>query len=208
MNKPISGENLEIEVKFLIRDIGKTRRALMRLGAVQESPRTYEKNIVFDNPWHGLARQGKLLRLRQDAGARITFKGQSPLQLGSEVRVREEIEVDVGDFDKTAAILTKIGFEKQVVYEKYRETFSLRNIEVVLDEMPFGDFLELEGSEDGIRSAADALHLQWENRLIDNYLALDARIKRRYELAFDDITFENYEAVKTLDAEAVLLGTT
>ena len=72
------GENLEIEVKFLIGDFGELRDRLLQLGAEIKTPRTYERNVIFDNVWQGLASQGKLLRLRQDAGARMTYKGASP----------------------------------------------------------------------------------------------------------------------------------
>ncbi|MGB3716737.1 MAG: class IV adenylate cyclase [Candidatus Promineifilaceae bacterium] len=206
MNDDAPGESLEIEVKFLISDPGELRDLLLTKGARLLIPRTYEQNILFDNAWQGLARQGKLLRVRQDSVARVTFKGRSRHQINSEVRVREEIEVGVDDFDKTVAILERIGFEKQQLYEKYRETYSFRDIEVVLDEMPFGDFVELEGAEVGIRTAADALQLDWNRRIIDNYLALSARLKTHYKLTFDDITFDNFSRSNIPGADVILEG--
>jgi adenylate cyclase class 2 len=200
------GENLEIEVKFLLGDFGELRDRLLKLGAEIKTPRTYERNFIFDNVWQGLARQGKLLRLRQDAGARMTYKGGSPYQANSEVRVREEIEVGVEDFARTVAILERIGFERQLVYEKYRETFSFGKIEAVIDEMPFGNFIELEGAEDEIRLTADALQLDWKKRIIDNYLALHSRLKKQYVLPFEDITFDNYESYEMPNAEEILVG--
>ncbi len=204
MSKDVPGENLEIEVKFLLSDLGELKDRLRGLDAKQLSPRTYEQNIVFDNAWQGLARQAKLLRLRRDTAVRITFKGRSEHQLDSEVRVREEIEVSVDDYDRMITILERIGFEKQIFYEKYRESYSFRDVEVVLDEMPFGNFVELEGSESGIRSAADILQLKWDRRIIANYLALYARLKSHYELPFDDITFDNFESFDIPNAEIIL----
>lgn len=206
MNEDGSGESLEIEVKFLVSDLGELRDRLLGIGAELSTPRTYEQNILFDNVWQGLARQGKLLRLRQDAAARITFKGRSLHQISSEVRVREEIEIEVDDFNKAVAILERIGFEKRQRYEKYRETYYFEKIEVVLDEMPFGDFIELEGTEVGIRSAADALQLDWSKRIIDNYLTLGARLKSHYKLPFDDITFDNFSTSKIPGADVILEG--
>lgn len=206
MNEDTSGESLEIEVKFFVTDLGELRDRLLTKGANLLIPRMYEQNILFDNAWQGLARQGKLLRVRKDAVARVTFKGMSRHQIDSEVRVREEIEVGVDDFDQTMAILERIGFEKQQRYEKYRETYSFRDIEVVLDEMPFGDFVELEGAEVGIRTAAEILQLDWNNRIIDNYLALSARLKSHYKLTFDDITFDNYSKSDITGARAILEG--
>jgi adenylate cyclase class 2 len=94
--------------------------------------------------------------------------------------------------DDIAEILEHLGFEAQQVYEKYRETFALDDVEVVLDELPYGNFVELEGSEEGIRAAAGKLDLPWEQRILDNYLYLMARMKKRYGLDFDDLTFENF----------------
>ncbi len=40
-----------------------------------------------------------------------------------------------------------------MIYEKRRKTWSFRNVEVVLDELPFGLFMEIEGSIQGITEA-------------------------------------------------------
>ncbi len=196
MSDKESGDSLEIEVKFLVTDLRDIRERLLGLGANLQKPRTYEMNLRFDNPKQGLKGQGKLLRLRQDTVARITFKGESHHQINSEARVREEIEITVDDFDKAAAILERVGFEKQQYYEKYRETFAFNGVEVVLDEMPFGDFVELEGSEQAIRSSARALEFDWDDRITDNYLELMSRLQSRYNLKFDDISFSNFSGIE------------
>jgi adenylate cyclase class 2 len=185
-------QNLEIEVKFLVSELVGIRERLLTSGAVLRKPRIYEHNIRFDNPWDGLMSQGKLLRLRQDSVARITYKGHPEKEVRSEARVREELEIEVGDFETTVAILERIGFERRQVYEKYRETFELGPVEVVLDEMPFGDFVELEGEEAEIKAAADLLGLDWSKRIKANYLALMANLREKFDLPFDDLTFDNF----------------
>ncbi|UCG22928.1 MAG: class IV adenylate cyclase [Chloroflexota bacterium] len=192
----MSGENLEIEVKFLVDDLSATRDRLLALGARIHKPRVYERNIRFDSPWDGLLSQGKLLRLRQDTAARLTYKGEPQTAVESEAMVREELEVQVGDFQSTQALLERVGFEPKQVYEKYRETFTFGGVEVVLDEMPFGNFVELEGENASIRAAAAALELDWDLRILDNYLALMAGLKERFGLDFDDLTFENFATVE------------
>ncbi len=191
----MNGENLEIEVKFLIEDLAVVRARLLALGARLHKPRVYERNIRFDNPWDGLHMQGKLLRLRQDATARLTYKGEPQTTIDSEARVREEVEIEVEDFQTTLELLERIGFEPKQVYEKYRETFIFGRVEVVLDEMPFGDFVELEGEDASIRAAAGALNLDWKLRILANYLAIMARLQERFGLEFDDLTFENFAGV-------------
>ena len=187
------GSNLEVEVKFLVDDLAAWRARLEAAGARQVKPRLHERNVRFDDGASSLLRKGQLLRLRQDDGARLTFKGMAEADHTSEAKVREELETSVGDFETAAEILGRLGFGPRQVYEKYRETFHLEDVEVVLDELPFGDFLELEGHEDGIRNAAQQLGLAWEERILDNYLLLMARVKDYYELPFNDLTFANFE---------------
>lgn len=191
----MSGETLEIEVKFLVDDLAAVRDRLMVLGARIHKPRVYERNVRFDDPWDGLRRQGKLLRLRQDMVARLTYKGEPQTAVESEARVREELEVEVGDFQTTLTLLARVGFEPKQVYEKYRETFIFGRVEIVLDEMPFGDFVELEGDDASIQAAVAALGLDWNLRILADYLSLMASLKERFGLDFDDVTFENFATV-------------
>jgi adenylate cyclase class 2 len=192
----MTAESLEVEVKFLVDDLPAVRKRLLTNGAKQVTARTYEYNVRYDNAWDGLSRQGKLLRLRQDQSARLTFKGPSAADAASEAKVREELEIAVGDFAVTAAILEKIGFQPRQIYEKYRETFQLGMVEVTLDEMPFGPFVELEGDEAGIQAAARELGLDWSRRVLDNYLVLLSRLKNRFNLLFDDLTFDNFSGLE------------
>jgi adenylate cyclase class 2 len=187
-----NNSNLEIEVKFLVPNLSEIRDRLLLSGAVSLRPRTYERNIRYDNAWDGLMRQGKLLRLRQDAKAIITYKGHPGEDIPSEARIREELEMTVEDFDTAASILERIGFEPRQVYEKYRETYEILAVEVVLDEMPFGDFVELEGEESSIKAVAQQLRLNWDRRILTNYLNLFASLKESHHLPFKDLTFENF----------------
>jgi adenylate cyclase class 2 len=183
---------LEIEVKFLLPNLSLIRNRLLQLEATLVRPRTYERNIRYDNAWDGLMRQGKLLRLRQDTDAIITYKGDPGEDISSEVRVREELEMTVEDFDTAASIMERVGFEPRQVYEKYRETYEIDAVEVVLDEMPFGDFVELEGEEISIKAVAQQLRLDWNRRILTNYLNLFASLKESHQLPFEDLTFENF----------------
>jgi adenylate cyclase class 2 len=194
-DEPAPAPHLEIEVKFLVDELDAVRRRLLALGATLHSSRVFECNLRLDNAWDGLRLQGKLLRLRQDSAARLTYKGMPQTAVDSEARVREELEVAVGDFQTTLALLARIGYEPKQRYEKYRETFFFNEVEVALDELPFGNFVELEGDDQAIRAAAAALGLDWQRRILANYLAIMASLKERFGLTFDDVTFENFAAV-------------
>lgn len=196
-------DNLEVEVKFIVPALEELRGRLLAAGATQKRARQLERNVRYDTPQEELRHQEQLLRLRQDDRIRLTFKSAALEQPGSEAKVREELEVTVSDFERMEGILRRLGFLPCQVYEKYRETFVLHGVEVVLDEMPFGDFIELEGEEASIRAVASELDLSWKERILDNYLNLMARVKRHYQLPFDDVTFANFRG-RNIDLEAVL----
>ncbi len=46
-----------------------------------------------------------------------------------------------------------MGLVKNLVYEKRRKTYKFRDVEIVLDELPFGFFMEIEGSFTAIAEA-------------------------------------------------------
>ena len=192
---PMPTDNLEVEVKFLVADLAGVRARLVASGAEPGAPRIYERNVRFDTADEELLGRQSLLRLRQDSRVRLTYKGLAAQDAASEAKIREEIEVTVSDFDGLAAILSRIGFAAVQTYEKYRETFHWGDVEVVLDELPCGDFVELEGPSDHrLKAAANALGLDWSRRVLANYLALMELARQTFDLPFRDLTFANFAA--------------
>ena len=110
-----------------------------------------------------------------------------------ECKVYRELEVEVNDCDAMTAILQSLGFHPAQVYEKRRRVFHWRDVELCLDRMPFGDFLEIEGPKESIRDAADRLELAWRDRILTNYLSIFEMVRTAYELPFNDVTFANFE---------------
>ena len=89
-----------------------------------------------------------------------------------------------------------IGLHQEQIYEKWRETLLLNNTSFCIDTMPFGDFLEIEGSKKEIKKWADKIGLKWEKRILVNYLAIFEIIKAKSKLTFSDITFQNFKGLK------------
>lgn len=193
-------------MKFLVADLTAVRRRLLSLGAAMTKERVFERNVRLDTPDESLLAQWQLLRLRQDTAVTLTFKGQSAQQQGSEARVREELEVTVSDFDTALLIFRRLGFAPVQTYEKYRETFALDGVEVVLDELPYGSFVELEGAEADLKTAAAALNLDWQQRILTNYLALMGQLKAHHNLPFNDLTFANFKNVGASMADLLPYG--
>lgn len=187
----------EIEVKLFVPALDPVRLRLEAAEAVLVSPRVYEHNLRYDNADGTLAARGFVLRLRQDTRARITYK--EPLDPAAQhrgVHARYEAEVTVDDFETTDTILRKLGFAVVMAYEKYRTTYQLGAAEVVLDEMPYGHFVEIEApDEDTIDHTADQLGLSLAPRIPYSYAAIFANVQANLGLAFRDLTFANFEGI-------------
>jgi adenylate cyclase class 2 len=183
-------EFMEIEVKFLLDNVDKIRQRILEIGG-KTSGRVFETNIRFEDHDKKLIQQHSLLRLRQDKTSTLTFKSLAGIP-SDQFKIHREIEVEVSDFHAMTAILESLGYHKEQIYEKYRESFKLEETYLCLDKMPFGDFLEIEGDQEGIRTAADKIGLLWEDRILNNYLGLFDMLKNRLDLPFSDITFNNF----------------
>jgi len=61
----------------------------------------------------------------------------------------------------------------------------------VIDEMPFGNFCEIEGSEaSSIQQAAASLGLDWDARIVASYVALFDLLKLKRQLKVNQLTFQ------------------
>ena len=187
-------EQLETEIKFYLADLPAIRQLLVEMGA-HSNGRSFESNIRFEDRHRNLKKQKSLLRLRQDRKVRLTFKSKPP-EDNDQVKILKELEVEVSDFDTMHHILEALGFHREQVYEKWRETLVLDRTHFCLDSMPFGDFLEIEGSIQDIRKFADRLDLPWNQRILLNYLEIFEILKNKLQLDFFDLTFGNFNHVK------------
>jgi adenylate cyclase class 2 len=185
-----STHNLEIEVKFHLKDETDMQRRLLELGA-SHTPKVFESNTRFDDRRATLQNKGCLLRLRRDRTNRLTFK-RKPAEADREVKVFHELEVEVDDFETMAAMLDAIGFHPAQIYEKWRQTFSLPDAEICIDTMPYGVFLEIESSKRRIKEIAAQLKLPWQKRILSNYLSIFEIIRKDAQLPFSDVTFDNF----------------
>lgn len=178
----------EIEAKFYLTELIDLRQRLIALGADRIQERSFEQNWRFDDPQGRLLAEDRVLRLRQDTRARMTYKHI----LGS-LEERLEIECVVEDAEQARMLLEALGYRVITEYEKYRETFQLEENEIMLDELPFGSFAEIEGPDlDSVRAAARMLRLDWERRVSRNYLGLFSLLKERKGWEFDDLSFARF----------------
>jgi len=187
-------DNFEIEVKFLITDAGCLREKLISLGAVSGG-NLFETNIRFDDKNKNLFKIKSLLRLRKDAKTTLTFKSRPPFK-DNRFKIMRELEVEVSDFFIAGQILESLGFIKEQIYEKWRETLTIGNTCFCIDKMPYGDFLEIEGQKEEIIKYSSLLGLDWEKRILLNYIELFNILKKPLGLLFTDVTFDNFKNIR------------
>jgi adenylate cyclase class 2 len=186
----------ETEAKFHIRDLTKIELRLQFAKAKLIQPRTHETNLRFDNANSDLRNTFRVLRLRQDEQARFTFKGPSVEKEGG-VLSRQEIEFVVEDFENARQFLEALGFEAVVFYEKFRTTYELNDIHIMLDELPYGEFVEIEGEDvEAIHNIANLLGLKWDTMIKAGYHALFERVTGKYNLDPSQLSFAALEHVK------------
>jgi adenylate cyclase class 2 len=165
---------IEIEKKYHLTPerVEPLRRRLKEAGAEGEGGAEFEENVIYTGP--GLDPGRRVLRLRRKgARALFTFKERDPGQ--SAVKRQREEETEVADADALAAILEALGYRPALVYEKRRETWKLAGTEVVIDELPFGLFVEIEGEEADILNAERLLGLEDDEGVHEPYPALTLR---------------------------------
>lgn len=185
----------EIELKLYVSDLEPVRQRLEQLGAQLTAPRVHERNNRYDDSKGNLAGTGDVLRLRQDKRSRLTFKQGSDRKRVGDAISRFEAEVEVSDFDAMDTILRRLGYRPYMVYEKYRTTYEIDGVEVVLDEMPYGQFVEIEGDGEKLQSVREKLGLRDAKAYQSGYTELFRRVRDNLSLRFTDLTFENFQGI-------------
>lgn len=186
----------ETEVKFFVKDLSRVEKRLHELKAQLFQARVHEVNLRFDNVNGDLRRELKVLRLRQDNDAKFTFKGPSRESAGG-VLSRQEIEFTVESFEAAKEFLEALGFVPIIFYEKYRTTYELNGVHIMLDEMPYGNFVEIEGEDiDALQNVASLLGLNWGAIVKAGYHSLFERFAGKYNLQPGKLSFEALASVR------------
>ena len=188
---------LETEVKFAIRDLAAVKQTLKAANAKLVQPRTRELNLRFDTAGNTLQAAGKVLRLRRDRQVHLTLKLPAG-PWGERAKTLREIEVVVSDFDAARHLLEGLGYRIWLTYEKFREVQVLDGVQVCLDELPFGSFVELEGDLVGIDAAATRLNLPEDRRVTAGYVDLFFQARDRMGIPLQNCTFAEWSRWQNL----------
>lgn len=160
---------------------------VLRKSNLKESDRTYEKTIQYDhsetkNSFYSKEIDGRFrLRISKNTNkdkCKLSWKRRLKDTIEQSVNKEEEKEVriDSDDFDNFVFIIEKVLNMKRIEsYERYRTNFYNDEIEISLDEYPFGIALEIEAKGNN------------EIETVEKYVnMLNLDIKESYRYSWDD----------------------
>ncbi len=148
---------IEIEKKYrLTREERERLMVRLRESGATDEGEEFEENTLYGGGTLDLSKQ--VLRLRRVGGkAILTYKERHASE--SAIKQHREDETGVDDVEALAAILDALGYTPTLVYEKRRATWQWKGAEIVVDELPFGLFVEIEGEENLITEVEQSLGL-------------------------------------------------
>jgi adenylate cyclase class 2 len=194
-------DNVELEAKFWLPSLTEIQWRVKTLGATLHSPRKLERNLRFDTPEGTLTLNGEVLRLRQTERNTLTYK-----RPGESYEVRREWEIEVDDHEVAQGLLEGLGYQLIHCYERYREVFQLGDCLVMLDEVPYACFVEIEGLNlNSIRATCNRLSLNWQQRIQRTYLEMFQTLINSLEVKPDQATFAAFANLPQVDASLLNL---
>jgi adenylate cyclase, class 2 len=182
---------VEIEVKFRIENIRELEERLRSLGFHTVTPRTFERNTLYDTADRKLRARQSILRIRK-YGDRwvLTYKCLPPdHDPNARHKHRIETETEVADGDALGAVFTQLGYAPVFIYEKWRAEYADATGHCVLDETPIGAFAELEGPEEWIDAISARLGLDPSSLMTLSYGRLFENWRNETNSPASDMTF-------------------
>lgn len=192
-------QHAEIELKFCVPDVARFQERALASGFALQTPRTLERNALFDTPDRRLLKERQVLRMRDYGGTWVVTHKRPPAGNDDSAFYKERLETEthVDDGESMGSVFVELGFQPIFRYEKFRTEFSDGSGALVLDETPIGDFAELEGEPAWIDDALDRLGILRDLCFTDSYGRMFLDWKARSGHPADNMTFEEIEPALT-----------
>ena len=178
---------VEIEKKYRLTQ--PQREAIeqkMRAMSITPGELEHEENTLYRGGRLDLG--GCALRLRRVNGrAYLTFKRRLPTR--SSIKHQEEHELVIGNPDAMNAILKSLDFHPALVYEKRRTQWDVGKAVLVIDELPFGLFMEIEASVKEIKRVEKLLGVEALPAVMQTYPTL-ARMLGKEKKGIIEVRFD------------------
>lgn len=182
---------MEDEVRFYYpsSEVNNLLDKLSELKELEKKPRTYEKTVQYNHSdsrydFYSKEIDGRFrLRLSkniEESKCKLSWKRRLPNTTENLVNKEEEKEVRISyeDVDNFIFIIENVMHFKVVdSYERYRTIFTNEDVEISIDEYPFGIALEIENKSS----------TKNPEEVVMNYVSkLKLNIKDSYRLSWDD----------------------
>lgn len=191
---------IETEIKFRVEDVAAFAARLRAAGFREETPRAFERNVLFDTPDRQMRARTEILRIRSYGGRwTVTHKRLPDTGVGEDRhKHRVETETEVADGEALAEVFRSLGLVEAFRYEKWRAEWSDGEGHCVVDETPIGNFAELEGAAEWIDRAAARLGVGPAEYLTLSYGRLFDQWREMHRSAATDLTFEAVSAAESV----------
>ena len=182
---------MEYEIRFYY-SLDEYKAKLKQLKNIDElnfEGRKHEITSQFDHPMKEMSFYSKEVdgrfRIRKtesenDSKCMLSWKRRLSDTKTTNVNKEEEIELSIKpeEYNNLVFIVNDVLHMKEVeTYERYRTSFSNKEVEIVLDEYPFGLALEIEAKKDNDNP----------EKVIDKYVKrLNLNYNDSYRLSWDD----------------------
>ena len=182
---------MEYEVRFYYpsSEVNNLLDKLSELKELEKKPRTYEKTVQYNHSdsrydFYSKEIDGRFrLRLSkniEESKCKLSWKRRLPNTTENLVNKEKEKEVRISydDVDNFIFIIENVMHFKVVdIYERYRTIFTNEDVEISIDEYPFGIALEIENKSS----------TKNPEEVVMNYASkLKLNIKDSYRLSWDD----------------------
>lgn len=182
---------MEYEVRFYYpkSELENINNKLLNIRELKKENRIYEKTEQYDHPSSDISFYSKEIdgrfRIRISKGddiskCKLSWKRRIPTTSLTDVNEEEEIELTIKyeEYENLLFIVNNVLRMKSVEsYERYRTVYTNEEIEIAVDEYPFGIALEIENKS--ITGDPKEIVRKW----VEN-IGLD--INNSYRLSWDD----------------------
>lgn len=204
-NPYTSGMIVEVEAKLRLSDPNALHAKLAELDAVHDRD-VLETNTYFDRPDGDLKSSDQGLRVRIEID-RATGKAETVLthkgpRAHGRLKSRSETEVGVSNARAAAQMLSALGYEPVLTFEKQRTRYLLDGCRVEIDTLPhLGTFVEIEGNtDDDVLAVQAKLGLSDQPLIRASYIAMLATYLRENNLSHTIIKMTDDNREQTVNA--------
>jgi len=192
----------EIEAKLKVDSLEEIAEKLSQAGA-EFLGEQLQRDYYFDDANKTFTKTDRCLRLRrqltgEDGKIFLTYKGAKEKD---NFKKRQEIEIEIAEGGSADKLLSALGYEMVLAFEKRRRIWRFGECEIMLDELPLlGSFVEIEGPDDEkIAEVQKKLELANLVHISASYACLmDEKLrktgKKQREVFFTETKGSNYEA--------------